>query len=110
MADITFADYWYAKQRKNPSLVNAGKMTISVASFKAELKKAFDAGRISKPSSRGSDLLDDILGGLGTLIDGVLVFSNVEMLWDECSDVFISATCESCGAITENPECETDYA
>lgn len=43
---MSFYDYWYRKQRSNPHLNNEeNKLTITIASLKKELQKAFDAGK-----------------------------------------------------------------
>ena len=50
---MSFADYWYRKQRANPELNREGKVTFDIEAFRREVEKAYKAGvddtRAEKP-------------------------------------------------------------
>ena len=55
---MTFESYWDRKKQATPGLAEGGcSMVISVASFRAELEKAFEAGR--KWSTHGKKVAED---------------------------------------------------
>ena len=60
----TFSHYWSIRTVKNPSLGKKGKVTISIAEFKKEAERAFDAGKaVSQMGSQNSgSSFEDIMG------------------------------------------------
>ena len=61
----TFYDYWCQLCSKNPQLADGSrKMTISVASFEKQLRRAYEAGTSSRDSS-GRSKLDDLFRDFG---------------------------------------------
>lgn len=42
---MSFADYWLKKQKANPKILQADKITQPVEAFRVELEKAFLAGK-----------------------------------------------------------------
>jgi hypothetical protein len=58
---MTFEQYWARLVAANPNLIfEESKMTLNIVTFKAQIKKAFEAGRNRERSIH--DVLGDIFG------------------------------------------------
>ena len=67
---MNFNTYWFKLERATPALKQEGKMTISIASFKKQIEKAYRAGQLEsytnqgKPVAEGFTELFDTLRGV----------------------------------------------
>ena len=64
---MTFEQYWQLLVGKNPALIEAEKMTITVISFKAQMQRAFETGQQQKQSQGFEDLLNALTKGLNNV-------------------------------------------
>ena len=70
MEAMKFEAWWFGRRRVNPQLNDEGqRMTLTVGHFKAQQRKAYEAGRAEASGGEGRcksprEFVSDILGGL----------------------------------------------